>query len=339
MEHGSTGPADGALATVVSVPRERFAYTQRSLESIFACTEQPYELVVVDGRSPRTVRRYLEQEAVRRGFTLIRADRYLSPNQARNIGLGEVRTRYAVFVDNDLIVTPGWLSRLVRCAEDTGAWVVGPLYFEGDPADERVHMAGGDITITGHSPHRTFAERHRCKQQLLHELDEPIVRAPVDYVEFHCMLVRADAFDRIGPLDENLVSTREHLDVCMTVREAGGSVWLEPDARVTYRAPPPFESVRDVPFFWVRWSDAWATSSLEHFCRKYGIDASYTERVRQVRWRRQLVFTPLRRATRRTLGSFGDRAVGKVLATAETGFNRLVVRSPRPRPPRLTRVT
>jgi len=34
-------------------------------------------------------------------------DRCLAPNEARNMGVGEVTTRYVVFIDNDVLVTPG----------------------------------------------------------------------------------------------------------------------------------------------------------------------------------------------------------------------------------------
>lgn len=44
----------------------------------------------------------------------------------------------------------------------------------------------------------------------------------MDFVEFHCVLVRTAAFDSIGPLDEGLLSSREHLDLCLQVRANGG---------------------------------------------------------------------------------------------------------------------
>src|SRR5260221_9141828 len=117
--------------TLVVPPRDRFSAARRSLESIYRNTEGPFELVYVDGNSPPHVSRYLQREAQRRHFTLIRKDQFLSPNQARNIGLKNVRTKYVVFVDNDVEVEPGWLTHLLGCAEETGAWAVAPLIFQG----------------------------------------------------------------------------------------------------------------------------------------------------------------------------------------------------------------
>lgn len=112
-------PMADPQVTIVVVPRERFSCTRESLESIYEHTKFPFKLVYVDGNSPAKVRRYLEEQAQAKGFQLIRTDYYLSPNHARNIGLSHVDTKYAVFFDNDVVVSPGWLEALVQCAQET----------------------------------------------------------------------------------------------------------------------------------------------------------------------------------------------------------------------------
>ncbi|HHP7246003.1 MAG TPA: glycosyltransferase family 2 protein, partial [Elainellaceae cyanobacterium] len=89
----NTLSSERPLVTIVVVPRERFSCTQQSLESVFAHTRLPYELIYVDGNSPAPVRRYLEQQADARGFRLLRTEYYLYPNHARNLGLAQVDTK------------------------------------------------------------------------------------------------------------------------------------------------------------------------------------------------------------------------------------------------------
>ena len=115
-----------AKVTLIIVPRERFSYTRESLESIYRDTKYPFDLVYVDGNSPEHIKNYLAQKADEKQFKLIRTEHYLSPNQARNIGLQHVReeTDYVGFVDNDIHVTPGWMEKLVNCAEEELAAVV-----------------------------------------------------------------------------------------------------------------------------------------------------------------------------------------------------------------------
>src|SRR5205807_2116448 len=83
---------------------EQLSKSQVSLESIYAATSPPFRLVYVDGNSPPPLHRYLEQQAAARGFQLIRTENYLTSNEARNLGLREVRTDYVAFLDNDVFV-------------------------------------------------------------------------------------------------------------------------------------------------------------------------------------------------------------------------------------------
>ncbi|MGH9022871.1 MAG: glycosyltransferase family 2 protein [Acidimicrobiia bacterium] len=314
------------LCTVVVVPRERFSLSDRSLESLYEHTDSPFDLVYVDGNSPRQMRSYLQDQAKIRGFDLVRSERYLSPNQSRNLGLSHVKTKYVAFVDNDLFVTPGWLSALVECAEETGAWAVGPLYFQGDPADRIIHMAQGWIEMTGEAPHRTFSTNQSFQGVCVDDVPEPLKREPCHYAEFHCMLLRTDVFEKVGLLDEELMNTREHIDICMRIRDAGGEVWFEPASRVTYSTPPPF-ALTDVPFYWLRWSEEWGRRSMSRFCEKYGIDNNYAERVRKMGGRRQRVFAPVRKVVKKNLGKKADAAVGIALAHVEPRMNKLVVKA------------
>ena len=139
----SGAPSPRPDVTIIVVPREGFRVTGRALEALYERTQYPFSLVYVDTGSPRATRRRLESEARERGFTLIRTERYLTPNQARNLAFAHAKSQYVVSLDNDVLVTPGWLDALVRCAEDTGAAVVGPVTCIGEPEGEIVHSAGG----------------------------------------------------------------------------------------------------------------------------------------------------------------------------------------------------
>ena len=120
----ATTTQEQPMVTIVVVPRERFSYSQQSLESIYAETDYPFELVYVDGGSSPQLKAYLEAQSHEKQFKLIRTEHFLSPNRARNIGIQAANGKYIVFVDNDVLVQKGWLHKLVDCAEETGATVV-----------------------------------------------------------------------------------------------------------------------------------------------------------------------------------------------------------------------
>jgi GT2 family glycosyltransferase len=281
--------------TIVVVPRERFSNTRQSLESIYDNTQQPFSLVYIDGNSPIATQKYLEQQAKEKGFKLIRSDRYLSPNQARNISLKYVQSKYIVFVDNDIVTTPGWLEKLVNCAEQTDATVVCPLTCIGQPLHETIHLAGGEARIivetTENEVVRKVHEKHYFVNRPVAEVSDRLHRRQCEFAEFHCMLVRRDIFGKIGLLDEKLLSTREHIDFCLNVTHAGGTIYCEPDSVATYVTGKLEWS--DLPFFFLRWSDEWELDSLAHFKQKWdltGNDKYFKKRYKRLGHRRYQAF-------------------------------------------------
>src|SRR6185312_2296621 len=132
-----------ARVTVVVSPRERFGMAKGSLESIYATAGIAFDLVYIDGRSPKHVSDWLDQAAPAKGFKVIRLDRFVTPNEARNLGAAAARTEYVTFIDNDVIGSEGWLAALVKAGDETGAEIVSPLVCEGVPLHSRVHQATG----------------------------------------------------------------------------------------------------------------------------------------------------------------------------------------------------
>ena len=309
--------------TIVVVPRDHFSDSRESLESIVQFTRPMCPLVYVDGGSPPRVARYLRERASADHFELIRYDRYLTPNQARNIGAARAKTRYVVFVDNDVVVTPGWLGPLIECADATGAAIVGPLNFEKRPLHQHLHFAGGDAEIAvsdaDGKPRRHLVDR-------IHKTRIPASATPTGAAEFHCMLVRTDVFRRLGGLDENMLSTRENIDFCLAVSEGGGKIYLEPRSRITY-LPPERLSIADVPYFALRWSDLWDLSSFYHLRDKWKLeeDEYFRRQYENVGWRRQGMM--MRAGLLRWLVSYRLRAaVERLLRPLERRVNAAIAR-------------
>jgi GT2 family glycosyltransferase len=270
--------------TIVVVPRERFSHARRSLESIYRHTPGPFSLVYVDGNSPPAVQRYLERASIDRGFQLIRKDRFLSPNAARNVGLAAVdpSATYVVFVDNDVEVERGWLEALVSCAEETGAWAVSPVYFEGSPRDRVIHMAGGTAEITESDGARSFDEEHLLNGVRFDAVRHDLARRTTGFFEFHCALLPLAVLQRLGPFDEELLSNHEHLDCSLQIRQAGGTIWVEPAARVTYVHGLLDDD--DLAYAGLRWSDDWNRRSTARFVEKWRIREDDPWRAASERW-------------------------------------------------------
>ena len=311
--------------TIAFVPREQFATTQRCLELLLQRTSEPDELIVVDGGSPPGVQQYLQSAAMEHGFRLLRTDEYLTPNQARNLALAHVETPYVAFVDNDVLVSEGWLTALVDCAERSGAWVVGPLYFEFEPERRRIHMFGGEVGIQADGRGRmTCVEKHLFAHELLSDVQTEFHAQPTDLIEFHTVLIRMGVFQQIGRLDEGFQSTSEHVDLCLEVRQAGGEIWIEPASQITY-APPKSLSDSDREFFLLRWSEARGIATLRHMVDKYQLHPRSRGVRLSARWlagHRRYSMDWLPRWKRRLGVKLGSRLEKSVVTPLEKLWNR-----------------
>lgn len=314
--------------TIIVVPQERFSYTERTLESLYQHTHVPFSLVYIDGNCPSQVRGYLKEQSQSKGFMLVRSDRYLTPNQARNMGLSYARTKYVVFVDNDVIFTPNWLEKLLDCAEENEATAVCPLICIGEPIHQKVHFAGGKAHIIvetrGEETIRKINEENYFTNNNLTEAKNWLPRNRSELGKFNCMLARRDIFDKIGCLDEKLLNTKEHLDFSLSVTQAGGTIYCEPSSVVTYLTGKIEWS--DLPFFCLRWSDEWELASLQYFNQKWNLnqreqDWQQDEHIRN--WRYQTLFRPL-------FGEMSRRQTNNWLAnrlkTIERSFNSYLIR-------------
>jgi hypothetical protein len=140
------------------------------------------------------------------------------------------------------------------------------------------------------------------------------------------MLVRTEVFgeQRLGPLDESLLSLAEHTDLCLLVRKRGGEVFFEPSAAVTYITTGPF-GLSDYAFFLRRWSEAWNEVSIEHFREKWGVgatDPGIVELWHFSREQRHHPLVPIQRALIRAFGYRVGRWLGRRMEAFETWVNR-----------------
>lgn len=322
-------------ATVGFVPRECFSSARRGLETLLGTLGPGTRVVCVDAGSPRSIGRFFEKMAGEHDLALLRTERFMTPNEARNAVLPFVDTTYVAFVDYDTETTAGWLEGLVGCAISTGASIVAPVFYQRDGRRVRLHMAGG-VNHLDVSPGR----RH-LRERSWHEL--PVSTSPyrTENVDFHCVVIRRDVFDVLGPLDEQLSSLRDHSDLCLALRQRGGSVYVEPSVEAVYARLRRFRHA-DRQFWIVRWSDVRNRESLERFGAKWGVasdDPSFDANMEWARAHRRYCYRPwisvAARVSDRVKSSLADRidpwfqraALARAAAaTSRSGSPRLVHR-------------
>jgi len=264
--NGLTSPETVAIAVV---PRDRFSVFPRCLEALYAHTHVRFRVIVVAGGTDRATEEYLHHLQVQKGnMSIVLVDRLLMQSEARNVALGQANERFCVVLENDTIVHENWLAPMLECMRKERAAAVMPLIFWY----RGIHAAGC-----------IFEEREKDSALLFRHkiLYTEIRRKRIDYPESHCVLIDRrllpgnDLFDDVEPFD---------VDLGLTLRKYGLSVFFEPLSVVTYSVPPPLE-VRDIPLFKLRWDAASWEARNRRFMQKW--EVTYDPSSKRASYRRQ----------------------------------------------------
>jgi GT2 family glycosyltransferase len=134
------------------------------------------------------------------------------------------------------------------------------------------------------------------------------------------MLVQTEVCRQVGGFDRRMLNTKEHLDFCLTVTDAGGKIYFEPASIATYVPGPPLEWT-DLHFFMLRWSDAWTLGSLNHLREKWDLseDGYFKSKYKKLGWRRKgTIVKPL---SKRLSFGFNHKPLKELLTTWERSLN------------------
>ncbi|MDR2013615.1 MAG: glycosyltransferase [Rhodanobacter sp.] len=215
--------SDTPRVSIVIPVYNKIAYTNACLHSI---AEQagatPFEVIVVDdGSSDATAQRLADISGIR----TLRNARNLGFIGSCNAGAAVARGEYLLFLNNDTVVTTGWLEALVHCIEEApNAGLVGAklVYPDG-----RLQEAGGIV----------FNDGSGWNLGRFGDPDDPsyAFRREADYCSGAAILLRRDLFARLDGFDTRYTPAYyEDTDLAFAVRAAGLKVYYEPAATVVH---------------------------------------------------------------------------------------------------------
>lgn len=258
-----------SLVTIVVLPRERFSTIERCIESIYRCTPRPFTLICVDGNYPSPLKQRLQILSKVCNFQVLHFNSFLYYSQGRRLVVPFLTTPYTCFVDNDVIVTPGWLDRMLICAQENGAGIVPPVILEGEIEQGIIHSAGG-IAVLERKEDGVFMHAHQFYyHNRLAEVRSSLQRGACTLAEPHTFLIRTDLLKQV--IDEQILCCTDYVSISLDTTMAGYSIYLEPESIVSYLAPPPFEYC-DLPFFRYIWSREAVEKTLERLREKYDLN-------------------------------------------------------------------
>ncbi|CUQ67235.1 glycosyltransferase [Candidatus Nitrospira inopinata] len=181
-----------------------------------ATTDVRYEVILVDNGSTDGTAAFLQ--TLRGDVRIIRNDENLGFAKACNQGAKAARGRYLVFLNNDTVPQPNWLSPLVQEVEE---------HPEVGMVGSKLLYPDGTVQHAGVVFSRDGAPYHVYRRV---SADSPAVgkRREFQVVTAACLLIRRDLFEAVGGFDEAFVNGFEDVDLCLKVRRRGAQVVYQP---------------------------------------------------------------------------------------------------------------
>lgn len=116
------------LVSIIVVVYNNPVYTKITIDSILQRSKYPnYELILVDNHSSAVTKNVLKTYVKSKRVKVINCSSNLGFAGGNNVGLRSAKGDYLILLNNDVRVTPGWISRLVNHAKIPGVGLVGPV--------------------------------------------------------------------------------------------------------------------------------------------------------------------------------------------------------------------
>ena len=220
-------------------------YTRQCLESIRRHTTVPYELILVDNASSDGTREYLRTQQA----TVIANETNLGCAKAWNQGVRASQGDLVGILNNDILVTDGWLEGLIAFMEKTNHGIVSPAAREGPL----------DYDLDRYAVEFVEACREAARQELYGA----------------CMVIKREVFNRIGLFDEAFsYGGCEDIDFFWRARAAGFSAGATGSVLIHHFSMVTQDSIKRSE------TKAYPAQNLAYFQKKWNrtVRGNWTER-------------------------------------------------------------
>lgn len=279
---------DEPRVTIILLSLLRKQATMRCIESIFAHTTAPFEIIIVDmGQSAEIVAWLEELGADRPNVRVVFNAENVGTTKGRNQAIGLAQGKYIVFLDNDTEATAGWLEPLLAPVESDqtiaacGAKVISPAgtvmncaeFVKAEIRADRVVEIGVE-----------FATDFQSEDPVVNQARE------VPWYPATCLLVRKSDLDLVGPFDENIFLCEEDKDLCLRLRAAGKTIHYVPASTVYHHhdaTPGEYTRIRnnmpvlmqDINYFQEKWHCKVFIRHTRTYLHRHGMDDPQIDRI------------------------------------------------------------
>lgn len=239
-----------SVTSIVIPTYNELILLRECLQAIETYTDSPYEIVVVDnGSTDGTV-----EFCLKKPVTLVSLPHNRGFPEACNLGLKAASGSELLLLNNDVVVSKGWLGNMLSClysGELVG--IVGP----------RTNYASGKQQME--LSYGSLDEFHRQTETL--NSPDPQKWTEVKRLVGLCFLFKRELMDRIGLLDERFSPGHyEDDDYCYRARLAGYRLLIAGDTVVHHHGSASFRKQGQDRM------DRLVETNFHKFVDKWGID-------------------------------------------------------------------
>lgn len=212
--------------------------TADCLDSLDGQLDREDRVVVVDNDSGDGSAERIEKHIEARGYAgwarVVRSPKNGGFAYGNNVGIHAELAHGYVLLNSDTLVCPDAIRELKRAmVARPDAALIGPKLETADGqhapnAFGYVHPISELVRAARTGPITRLLRRYDISLPLGDEELEP------EWLGFACVLIRREAIDQVGDLDEGFFMYFEDIDYCRRVREAGWTIRYWPSARVVH---------------------------------------------------------------------------------------------------------
>lgn len=219
--------------SVIVLTYNNLALTQACLASVESRSDWPdLELIVVDNASTDGSREWLAEWARGRpAAKLILNERNLGFAAGNNVGLAAATGEYLVILNNDTVVTSGWVRTMINhFRREPALGLLGPV----------TNNIGNEAKVE--IAYASLEEMPRRAADLT--LAQGGVRLPLRTAAFFCVMLRRAVFDQVGGLSEDYgLGFFEDDDYCRRAEAAGWRIACAEDVFVHHELSASFNQL------------------------------------------------------------------------------------------------
>jgi len=220
---------------IVNYNAEKFLL--ECLDSIYAQTKQiSFDVWVVDNNSMDTSVPMVQQNFPQ--VNLIENKENAGFIKANNKGILASKGTYVLSLNNDTVVLPGALEKLVDFMDrhpDAGACGAKVLNADGSIQHQckRGFPTPSSALFYFLGLHKLFPRSKVFGHYLMTYLDADKT-SEVDSLSGSCLMVRRRVIEDIGIMDEDYIMYGDDLDWCYRIKKAGWKIYYVPDAQIIH---------------------------------------------------------------------------------------------------------